>query len=1343
MLKKTVKYLFIIILLLVLIVLVAGYYFLNTNSGLKQALSLANDYSGYHITADKIDGDLLHKTELQNFSIKGDNLDIQGEKLLLDWDSAALMNKSLIIKSLVIDKATVQLMPSTAKSQPSRQPINLSDINLPVDIQLHELLVTQLTIKPVFSESNHAKNSENIVIDKIQLGVDYIGQKGNIHTLIFQGLDTNLQGSGEIETAGDFPLNLTVAADYHNEHYGEQQLSATLDGALKQVLQVKLQGQGLSDFHVDSTLSSLFETPTFDTKIVLTQLDSEKLGLLDTTLTADIHSKGQMRDSLSASVAAEVFYHSPATDKMRLTLAGDFNGKVIDLSALTLDFLTAKQQLSGSGHYTLVDKKINVSLSSKALHWPQNAENPPVIAKDLLLSVIGSLANYQFNLQTDVLTDAVGSIPLQLTANGDLGSLKQFDLYAKLNDQPLQASGKVTWQPTIAYQARIQSEAIAPFLQFPGLKNVDITAAGDAEKYQADGRLHIYSDTIPPSDVGLMVNGSPAELALANLTINTLGGSAKIAAKGALSPLDLDVQLSTKNIQPQRFFSGVTADINTVLAANIQQHADNLTAEAVIETLTGQLQYYPLSGSGVVRFDQKKNNLNINKLKVDLAGNRIHADGILSLDTENGQSDLTATLNASDLKRLLPDLAGALNVDIVAKGSLSAPEIQATLRGKNVAYQANRVSTLDATANISLVGDRVQINANTTGIVAGGTVLDTAKIRVEGKISAHQLSADIKAPNDAAIPSVALAGNGALDINALAWTGQVAQLDIGNDLIGQWQLDKTTPLTLSAKTIGIGHLCLQQQSAQLCADGKLTGGQGDFDISVNQVKTQQFGRFIPENLKIDTTITGTVKVQLQGGAPNISGKIAAEGGTIVLTTGSGVLASNIQRFDTVIAMKNNRLESVIAAELSQLGKVDITASLPNINQSDIRATIKIDNQSLAFIEELAPQLSDVSGRLNGDMTIAGNPTKSLAVAGKITLHQADFNVPQFGTEIRDLSLDIFAKNGNTFGFKGSAKAGGGRFDIDGDINPASQRGKINLHGKNFQVADSRNLKVAISPDLSVLFADNIEIRGEVLVPKALIVPASTGSKITVSEDVIMPGKHPQKQSKNSPIDVEVTVKLGDDVRVASVDVETRLSGGLKIAAKPGTATKAAGTIEVQTGELRVYGQLLNIERGRVIFSNGPVANPALDIRATRDIESDNVTVGANILGTVRKPEISLFSTPSMADSSILSYLLFGRAPSSDSFSTTALLQTGGVVGANTLARNVRSSLGLDVLDFSLTGLEAGKNFSKKLYAGMKSDFFSGVSEFLANYKINSQYKVEAVANPTEMSVDLIRVLETD
>lgn len=1123
---------------------------------------------------------------------------------------------------------------------------------------------------------------------------------------------------------------------------GDSNLQVDLDARHLDRLLPDLSGKVKADITAKGTLRA----PELTAKITANELVYQTQTVNAVEATANVHVNTSHADKgLLINGDSVIFYDSPNTDKIRLSVNGNFDGQRAELSALTVDLLTAKQQLTGQGSYTLSNKNIAVKLDSEALHWPQNATAPDMALKQTAVSLTGSLDNYHLAVSTRAKTPMTGDVPLTLTADGNMSALRQFVAHAQLNGKPLKLDGNAAWSPQLAYQVRLRANEISPQHSLPGFKKLDIRVDGDDKQYRINGGGHLYADNIPPADIQLAVDGTPKQLNGAELNAKMLGGKIHIRANGALSPLNLMAKVNSDNLQPQRFYPGVDVSFSEQVTLTAKQEGEHLTIVAVLEKLNGKLQQYPLSGKGEVRFEQANNQLAVKGLSINLAGNTVKADGMLALGDQGKPSDLQARIHAPQLKRLLPDLAGAITADIALKGRISQPAVDASISGTNLAYQSHRAKTVKATAKLNLAKETLKLNADVKAIQSGKNNIDRATVNVDGKFAAHRLRIHVVTPKGGDIPSLKLAGRGQLDQNNRVWNGKLTTLNISNKLLGQWGLAKATTLSLSEQGVGIKQLCLRQKKSSLCADGEIREGKGDFKVALKGLATRQFKSLMPDTVDIDTSLSGKATIKLRDGKPDISGKISANGGRLSVNAGGGSLVSTIRQLETAVVLKNNRLKSVVQSRWSKLGRIDIAAEVPNLSQGKVKANIKIDNQSLQFVEGLVPQLSNVSGRLSGDMTVSGNPAKSLQVAGKLTLHKTDFNVPQFGSKIRDLTLDIFAKNANKIGFKGRAGAGGGKFNISGEVDPATRRGNIHLQGKNFQIANSNKLQVAISPDIRILLADRIKVRGNVLVPKALIIPESTGSKVTVSDDVVLPGqqKNDKKTSAGSPVDVEISVKLGDDVRVASADIETRLLGGIKINAKPGKAPKATGSIAVETGELRIYGQMLNIERGRVIFSNGPIANPSLDIRTTREIDDDEIIVGANILGTVQKPEISLFSTPSMADSSILSYLLFGRAPNSDSFGTAALLQTGGMVGANTLARDLRSSLGLDVLDFTLTGMEAGKNLTKALYVGMQSDFFSAVNKFLLNYKISGRTRLESAVSADEMSLDLIKVIETD
>jgi autotransporter translocation and assembly factor TamB len=91
---------------------------------------------------------------------------------------------------------------------------------------------------------------------------------------------------------------------------------------------------------------------------------------------------------------------------------------------------------------------------------------------------------------------------------------------------------------------------------------------------------------------------------------------------------------------------------------------------------------------------------------------------------------------------------------------------------------------------------------------------------------------------------------------------------------------------------------------------------------------------------------------------------------------------------------------------------------------------------------------------------------------------------------------------------------------------------------------------------------------------------------------------------------------------------------------------ARGEIRLTQGFYGGYGLSLRIDRGRFTYSGGPVDNPALDILALRrsdDVEKlYNVKVGVAIFGTLKHPNVKLYSQPLMKDEEILSFLILAR-----------------------------------------------------------------------------------------------------
>src|SRR3546814_12123014 len=87
-----------------------------------------------------------------------------------------------------------------------------------------------------------------------------------------------------------------------------------------------------------------------------------------------------------------------------------------------------------------------------------------------------------------------------------------------------------------------------------------------------------------------------------------------------------------------------------------------------------------------------------------------------------------------------------------------------------------------------------------------------------------------------------------------------------------------------------------------------------------------------------------------------------------------------------------------------------------------------------------------------------------------------------------------------------------------------------------------------------------------------------------------------------------------------------------------------------------------------MWSNGPVSDPILDIRAVRKIEARGITAGIDVTGRASSPQAEVWTDPATNSSDALSYLALGRPTSNLSSDESDQLN------AATAALNARGSL---------------------------------------------------------------------
>src|SRR5678809_1611800 len=100
---------------------------------------------------------------------------------------------------------------------------------------------------------------------------------------------------------------------------------------------------------------------------------------------------------------------------------------------------------------------------------------------------------------------------------------------------------------------------------------------------------------------------------------------------------------------------------------------------------------------------------------------------------------------------------------------------------------------------------------------------------------------------------------------------------------------------------------------------------------------------------------------------------------------------------------------------------------------------------------------------------------------------------------------------------------------------------------------------------------------------------------------------------------------GDKVTIETYGLSGHVTGSITERTLPGQPTRATGELQVKDGQYTALARKLDIERGRLIFSDRLLVDPAVDIRAVKVFP--DVKAGVNVRGTLREPRLTFFSEP--------------------------------------------------------------------------------------------------------------------
>jgi translocation and assembly module TamB len=182
---------------------------------------------------------------------------------------------------------------------------------------------------------------------------------------------------------------------------------------------------------------------------------------------------------------------------------------------------------------------------------------------------------------------------------------------------------------------------------------------------------------------------------------------------------------------------------------------------------------------------------------------------------------------------------------------------------------------------------------------------------------------------------------------------------------------------------------------------------------------------------------------------------------------------------------------------------------------------------------------------------------------------------------------------------------------------------------------------------------------------------------------------------------------------------------------------ASGALDVE-GSYLAYGQKLQVTRGNLRWSNSPISDPVLDVRAEREV--GEVTAGIDVRGRASAPVATVWSNPATSQSEAIAYLALGRplaSASRDESLRVDAARSALSIGGSLLASQLGARLGLDDAGVSrsraLGGdvIGAGKYLSPRVYVGYGVSLLGSGHVLTLKYLLRKGFDIEIESSTME------------
>jgi len=986
----------------------------------------------------------------------------------------------------------------------------------------------------------------------------------------------------------------------------------------------------------------------------------------------------------------------------------------------TLDVDSPQGQLNAQGQATLAD------------NWPVN-----------------------FTLYSSLNLDPIKGEKIKMTLGGGLRE--------QLN-MALNLSGPVRVQ--LAAQTKLAEAGLplAMTLQSPQLRwpltgpaqyqadNVNFSIKGKATDYVMSLKTALQGEAIPPATLTLDGKGNTEQFSLDKLRLAALEGNTDLTALVDWSKaISWRSELTLSGINTARQYPDWPAKLDGKITTRGSLYGGSWQMRVPELTLRGNVKQNAVSANGSL-YGNSYNQWNIPGIKLTLGRNNINLQGSLG-----DKLALDADIDAQHLDNALPGLGGVAKGTIKARGDLKAPQLLADLTATGLRWQAMSIGRVSLQSDVRS-GEQIQgkLALRVEQLKQDALAISQLNLDASGSEKQHQLKLVVNGEPVAG----QLQLNGSFDRQAQRWQGTLNNTHFDTP-VGEWRLSRAIALDYlnSKQTVSIGAHCWQNPNAELCVPQTIEAGpSGHAKVVLNRFDLAMIKPFLGDGTKRGGVFNGNADVSwtADGALPQVSVSLKGNGVKVEQDVDGNTLPIAFDTLNLNAALRNGRAQLDWLIRIAKNGQLDGNVQIADPQgRRTLSGNVNIANIDLAMLNPALMKGEKVAGLLNSNLRLGGSLQKP-QVYGQLGLKNVNVDGSFMPVDLTAANLNMVF-NGMSSTLEGLIQTSRGQLTLSGNADWAqldAWRARIAAKGDKIRVTVPPMVRMDVSPDLEFEATPQaFNLNGRVDIPWArIIVQEVPESAVGVSSDEVLLDKNLQPIAPKStaiPINSNLVIHVGDDVRLSAFGLKAKLNGDLKLAQdKRGLGLN--GQINIPSGRFHAYGQDLIVRKGELQFS-GPANQPYLNFEAIRNPEAteDDVTAGVRVTGLADEPKAEVFSDPTMSQQEALSYLLRGQgldSTGSDSSALTSALVGLGLAQSGQVVGKIGETFGVSNLALDTAGVGDSQQVQVSGYVlpGLQVKYGVGIFDSLATltlrYRLMPKLYLEAVSG-IDQALDVLYQFE--